>query len=757
MPNEPQIPGIQPQQPAAPAQQPVASQQPAVPAQQVVMPQQPAAPAQQAVASQQSAAPAQQVVAPQPSIIQKPPMPVRPGQPVKQIGNVRRPPNPKKLMVGCGGCSSLALLMFIIFVLVFVSQTSATGENPLARALGMNSATFVNNMITLVHLIFASFSTVLFLIALVGLFRLGMARKDDKETKKKGLAMAGVSGLLLFVMIFIWIGMTLYLNTKRVPVEAGPTEAIYTEPADTLGLTAPVTIKFDASYAPVNTKKYDILSYNWNFGDGETSSTMVTTHTYNDKGETGRFDAELKISKLDKQTGEEVVDSYTKIITIANVELSADFTAEPMNGPAPLSVDFDASASKAPAGEITSFEWDFDNNNGFTDASGVAVSHTFEQVGIYKVKLRVTDNTGQYKISTKEINVEGANVPTAVIDIPSSSGKYFVGQSYTFQADKSTSPNGKITKFEWDFGDNSPKANTKTANHIYKAAGEYDVALKVTDESGKSSDIVQRIKLEIAESAPLAAFATVPAPGKEMEYIEGPVPFEVAFDGSKSQDSDNNIVDYKWDFDGDGTVDSAGEQVTYAYKTPGVFNATLIVTDAEDNESKAVFVVKALAQPLQARLVAEPIEGVYPLTVTFDASSSSYPSGQIVSYEWDFGDGTPKRVDVSKITYKYTKVGTFTVKVTAIASDNSKSTAEISVNVRPVALTACFTANPESGEAPLTVQFDPYCSQGTIAKYNWDFGDGKTMKTRKPSYTYEKPGSYTVTLQLTDNQNVLST
>ena len=85
------------------------------------------------------------------------------------------------------------------------------------------------------------------------------------------------------------------------------------------------------------------------------------------------------------------------------------------------------------------------------------------------------------------------------------------------------------------------------------------------------------------------------------------------------------------------------------------------------------------------------------------------------------------------------------------------STAEIPVNVRPISLNACYKAVPESGEAPMEVSFDPSCSTGTVAKWSWDFGDGETTKTRKPKHTFNTPGNYEVMLEVSDNQNVVST
>lgn len=734
---------------AVPANQPVAQAQP-------VQVQQPA-PVQAAPVY----APAPAQVQAQRPVAAPATVPARPGQPVQPLKPgtiVRKPPNPKKLIYGCVGCSGFLVLFFIIFVLIFVAQTSPAGDNPLAKSLGLDPGSFTNTLILLVNLVFGAISVILFLLAIIGLFRLMMARKDDKEARKKGLTMAGISGVLFTIFVFIWVGIYLFLSSKKVIIPKTQSVGIVTEPANTLNLTAPILIKFDSSSAPINKTKYQILSYLWDFGDGETSTVAQTSHTYSDKGKNnGRFDVTLTIDMSDKQTNAESKTNFTTIVTIANVQLNAEFTATPDSGPAPLSVDFDASTSKAPAGDITAYDWDFINNNLFKDGSGVKVSHTFDQVGIYPVNLRVTDNTGQFKVVTKNITVTASNVPAPVIEIPTTDGKYYTNVQYSFLGEKTTSPNGKINKYEWDFGDGTPKANTRTANHIYKTSGTFDVTLTATDETNVSGTLTQKIKVEIADTAPIAAITTVPAIVKGQDYLSGTVPFTVSFDGSSSQDKDNNIVDYKWDFNGDGEIDANGQTTSYVYKTDGIYNATLTVVDGQNQQSNAVLVVKVGAQPLQAKLSADPVEGNVPLTVTFDASGSSYPNGQIVSYEWDFGDGSAKRIDTSKVTYKYTKIGTFTAKVTAIASDNTKSTAQTPVNIRPISLTACFAATPESGPSPLTVEFDPRCSTGTVAKYSWDFGDTSTSKTRKPTHTFTLPGNYQVTLEVADSQNIVNT
>ncbi|MFC1750559.1 PKD domain-containing protein [Pseudomonadota bacterium] len=663
-------------------------------------------------------------------------------------------PNPKKVIIGCLGCSGLLLISFVIFALVFVSQTSATGQNPLATSLGIDTGSFTNTLILLVNLIFGFIVVGFLMLSAVGVFRMAMARKEDKVTKKKGLTLAAISAGLLIVFAITWVGLYMYLSSKEVAVDEIPAAGIVSVPDETLNQTAPFEVQFDASRVPINTRQYDIVSYMWDFGDGGSSTVIAPVHTFTDKG---RFDVILRIEAVDKQSGEEASETFKKIVSIANVELTAVFDATPMSGPAPLTVDFDASNSVAPAGQITDYEWDFDDNNTFTDASGVTTSNEFAQVGTYTVNLRITDNTGQFAVTSKEIEVSGENVPVAVIDIPTADGRFFVGSQYTFKAEESSSPNGKIEKYEWDFGDGSSKATTRTANHKYEEEGTYDVILVVTDEESETGEATETIKVEMPEAAPIAVIKTVPAPADDNDYLEGNAPMEVAFDGSGSQDADDNIVEYNWDFDGDGSTDSSGENVTYAYNEEGTYNATLTVVDAEDNESSDIIVVKVGAQPIQARIVADPIEGTVPLTVNFDSSSSSYPGGQIVSYEWDFGDGSPKRIDTSSVSYRYDKIGTFDAAVTAIASDNSRSTASVPVNIRPVSVKACFEPTTTQGEAPLSIEFNPSCATGTIIKYSWDFGDGESSVKRKPTHTFENPGSYKVVLEVSDNQNVIDT
>ena len=80
------------------------------------------------------------------------------------------------------------------------------------------------------------------------------------------------------------------------------------------------------------------------------------------------------------------------------------------------------------------------------------------------------------------------------------------------------------------------------------------------------------------------------------------------------------------------------------FEDTGTFNVVLTVTDADGNVSQDSLTVKAKEQGVRAKLEAGPLTGSIPLKVTFDASGSTYPAGEIISYEWDFGDGSNKQL-----------------------------------------------------------------------------------------------------------------
>lgn len=157
------------------------------------------------------------------------------------------------------------------------------------------------------------------------------------------------------------------------------------------------------------------------------------------------------------------------------------------------------------------------------------------------------------------------------------------------------------------------------------------------------------------------------------------------FNATQSGDSDGGITTYEWDFNNDGTVDATGELANHTYSTPGMYIASLTVTDAEgatDTTEKTIHVENSNGNQLPVSAFKyEPRNPLPNEQVTIDAASSYDPDGTISSYEWDFNsDGTPDSTGET-VTHTFSATGTYEVTLTTTDSDGDSTTTTKNVEV----------------------------------------------------------------------------
>ena len=165
-----------------------------------------------------------------------------------------------------------------------------------------------------------------------------------------------------------------------------------------------------------------------------------------------------------------------------------------------------------------------------------------------------------------------------------------------------------------------------------------------------------------------------------------------------------------------------------------------------------------------AALTATPCSGTAPVAVTVDASGSTEGSAAIVDYTFDFGDGTVVDAGGSPTaTHTYANGRSYPVIVTVTDAIGLSDTALTVVHIaKPATLTAELTLSQTNGPAPMTVTADGSNSaraSGPITGYTFDFGDGTVVGPQAAAtagHTYATPGTYTVTLTVTDASNNVS-
>jgi PKD repeat protein len=355
------------------------------------------------------------------------------------------------------------------------------------------------------------------------------------------------------------------------------------------------------------------------------------------------------------------------------------------------------------------------------------------------------DNDGDGLTDSDDPDCQSNQAPTADPGGPYNAS---AGSSISFDGSASSDPDGSIVSYDWDFGDNGT-ATGATPSHTYSSAGTFVVALTVTDD-GNATDTQTVTATITAQPLPPTADAGGP--------YSGTVGSPVNFDGSGSSDSDGTLVAFAWDF-GDGGS-ASGSTATHTYSVDGTFTVTLSVTDSDgmtstDTTSAAISPAGVNSPPV-ARANG-PYNGTEGASIQFSSSGSSDPDGTIASYAWDFGDGNTS--SAANPTHTYVAAGTYTVslRVTDNAGDSAMDTTAatieaVVVNKSPVA----DAGGPYSGLVGDTISFNGGASvdtDGSIVRYDWDFGDGATLPDAGPSasHIYSAAGTYTVTLSVTDD------
>lgn len=163
-------------------------------------------------------------------------------------------------------------------------------------------------------------------------------------------------------------------------------------------------------------------------------------------------------------------------------------------------------------------------------------------------------------------------------------------------------------------------------------------------------------------------------------------------------------------------------------------------------------------------LVVRPADGFAPLTVVADASASTDPRREQLTYRFAFGDGTPVEPSPTpRRNHTYARPGDYLVRVVMTNASGLSTTAEQMVVVRPAAPTAALSVTPTEGAAPLVVVADASGSrdpQGQRLSYAFDFGDQTPVTTTtSPTvrHIYRVVGTYALRVVVTNTSGLQDT
>jgi hypothetical protein len=507
-----------------------------------------------------------------------------------------------------------------------------------------------------------------------------------------------------------------------------------------------------------------ITKYAWDFGDGTTiqQGTTAETHTYS---KPGSYRASLTVT-------DNIGDSSTAnlIIIVTNRNPVAKITYTTLTVKAPGSLTFNGDASTDLDGTIVSYNWVV--SNGLT-ATTPNATFNFSTQGTYTVTLTVTDDSGGTNSTSVAVIVTPPDniLPIAILAVNKNSG--VINDSFIFNVSNSYDPDGSIILYQLDFGDGTSTqfVNPAPVSHIYKTVGLFTAKLIVTDNrSGVSLETVNSVqKITINNQPPVANFSFSPI---------GAFTFDLVAFTDNSSDPENALSKWFWDY-GDGTnfttTDPLQKNPTKSYsKGNKDYTASLTVYDnfglsnttshlVHINNRKPFAVITTSSTPTNNTIV-----GIAPFTVTFDSGSYDL-DGTIVNYEWYLNGLVATPFTTKSFTYTFNNATFTPYIVTLRVQDDDGDWSDLAsigvkVNAPNIPPVAVIKANPLSNtrQAPVTVDFsgagsyDPDNIGGSLI-YAWDFGNNGISDQVNAITTYDKPGTYTVTLTVTDNLGATNT
>lgn len=581
------------------------------------------------------------------------------------------------------------------------------------------------------------------------------------------------------------------ISTQTIVIADKPT-ASFSSTSLLTRCEAPLTVAF------TNTST-GATRYEWDFGDGATSTETNPVHTYTTRG---NFTVKLIAVNASGFCSDTIIKAGFVRINPPNI---TGIKTIPRNGCAPLTVSFTPEVASSEA--ISVYAWHFGDGSTSNEPQP---SHTYPDPGMYSVTLSVTTLNGCTDSFTLENAVTVTQRPVANF----TANPRETCASTEIQFTDATP--GNIDSWLWRFGDGS-SSTAQHPIHEYEDTGYFSVTLYVTINGCQDSVVFNNyifIQPPVAdfeltgecanpyrksfrdgsvapetwrwsfgdgstssEQSPIHTYAT---PGEYLaelivtndgcaDTVSLPVyvldekpglvvqstgrnfckndPIAYSITGT----TPGNIASITWLFgDGDSIVTNGQTTTVYhSYRQSGTYIPMLVTKDLNGCTDTA-FTTSSAITIYGPTAAFSNDEGICKgLPFTFNDASSSDGIHPISSWQWSFGDGNTENFSTAPFSHLYSDSGTYDVQLVVFDTNGCTDTLFTNDAVIIAGPVAAFTMQ-DSIRCTTTNVAVINNSAGLQLSYLWDLGNGNTSTIRNPEITYTKQGSYTISLTVTD-------
>jgi gliding motility-associated-like protein len=491
--------------------------------------------------------------------------------------------------------------------------------------------------------------------------------------------------------------------------------AAFTVPDDCLGI--PAVFNNTSSITSGS-----ITNYEWDFGDGNTSTVQNPTNNYSTDG---IYNLELVVI-----SDQGCTDTLTGVTT-RFPEPTADFTMtnECIVDP---SIIVNNSTVNAPDNIIT---WSWDFGDATTSAIQNPGTHIYAVENTYNVQLAVQTNNGCQDTLILAVTVNPS--PVAAFTIADDCMNIAANINNT-----SSITSGSIATYAWNFGDGNT-SSSQNPNYTYTADGTYTVNLIVTSNLGCTDTF----------TTPTIRYA-IPTP--DFTVSDVCVYDPISLNETSSINAPDVLTSWNWDL-GDGNT-GAGATANYTYANAGTYNINMVVTSANGCSANITYPVNINAQPIPDFTASDVCINTPPTVFT---DLSTVPGGSITSWNWDFGDATTATGQGT--THTYANDGVFVAELLVTSAFGCVDSIAKNVNVyeKP---TASFFSDKNAICSPDRITFTDNSMSGAATLTNWQwnfFGGAGSNSGSQVVIDYTNNGSapvnYDVEMIVTNNFGCMDT
>jgi len=255
------------------------------------------------------------------------------------------------------------------------------------------------------------------------------------------------------------------------------------------------------------------------------------------------------------------------------------------------------------------------------------------------------------------------------------------GDPVTFDASISSDVDGDIVEAWWEFGDGDAEIGT-AVTHSFSEPGTFDVALTVVDDRGATATLAQEVTVIDGSRTPVASFAWEPV-SSEGTLLPRPLREgdRIRLDATGSYDPAGVALEYHWDLDSDGAFEITTDEAIVVVEpmAAGSRPVTLRVLNA-DGLADAIMHALVVGSPKApaAGFAATPATPSVLDPVRF-VDQSEDVDGEVVAWEWSFGDGHTART--AEPTHRFDQPGAYIVRLTVTDDDGLTDTEELTLEV----------------------------------------------------------------------------